>query len=60
MNWDTVQQLLRIILYSVGAFVLGDAVASAELYQGLIAGTVNVAAFAWWWFWERNRATPPA
>lgn len=61
MTWDTVQQLVRIILYSIGAFFLGDAIANAELYQGLIAGALNVGAFLWWYFWERARpATPPA
>lgn len=55
MTWDTVQQLVRIILYSLGAFFFGDATANGELYQGLIGGALNVGAFLWWFFWERAR-----
>lgn len=55
MTWDTVQQVLRIILYSVGAFLFGESTADGELFQGLIGGVLSVGAFAWWWFWERTR-----
>ena len=55
MNWDTIQQLLSIVLYSLCAFLLGDSVAQGDLFQGFIGGAVNVGAFVWWWFWERNR-----
>jgi hypothetical protein len=42
MTWDTIQQLIRIVLYSIGAFLLGDAVAAGDQFQGLIGGIVNV------------------
>jgi hypothetical protein len=55
MTWDTIQQLIRIVLYSIGAFLLGDAVAAGDQFQGLIGGIVNVGAFAWWWFLGRHQ-----
>jgi hypothetical protein len=55
MTWDTVQQLIRIVLYTLGAFFLGQGVADGQLFQGLIGGVINVGAFAWWFFWERTR-----
>jgi hypothetical protein len=57
MNWDTIQQLVRIVLYSLGAYIFGDSVAAGELFQGLIGGAVSIGAFAWWWFWERVRTS---
>lgn len=59
MNWETIQQLVRIILYSVGAFLLGEDIAKGELFQGLIGGALSVGAFLWWWVWERNRPAAP-
>ena len=56
MTWDQIQQLLRIVLYSLGAYLLGDATASGEAFQGLIGGVINVGAFVWWWYWQRGQA----
>ena len=58
MNWDTVQQLIRIVMYASGSALLGDGVADGAEYQAAIGGAVSIAAFLWWWFWERAR--PPA
>lgn len=56
MNWDTVQQLIRIVGYALGGYVFGDSVASGELFQAALGGLVAVGAFVWWLVWERNRA----
>lgn len=56
MNWDTIQQLLRIIAYALGGFFLGEAVTNGQQFQAAVAGLISVGAFAWWWFWERQRA----
>ena len=55
MNWDTIQQLIRIIMYAGGSFFLGDAIANGELYTAMVSGVVSVGAFLWWFLWERNR-----
>ena len=55
MNWSTIEQLIRIVMYSVGGLVLGDGVASGEQFQGLIGGAVSVIAFGWWFFRERTK-----
>jgi hypothetical protein len=60
MNWDTIQQFVRIVIYTVGSFFLGQAVADGALFQGLIAGALNVGAFLWWYVWERNRPEAPS
>lgn len=56
MNWDSLQQVLRIVLYAGGGYLFGDAVKDGELFQQAVGGLLSVGAFAWWWFWERNRA----
>lgn len=56
MNWDTIQQVLRIVLYAGGGLVFGDAVKDGELFQQAVGGIMSVGAFAWWFIWERKRA----
>lgn len=55
MNWDTIQQILRIVLYAGGGALFGKAMADSAQFQALIGSLVGVAAFIWWWFWDRNR-----
>jgi hypothetical protein len=55
MPFSTVEQLIRIGMYAVGAYALGNGVADGELYQGAIGGVVAVGAFLWWMVRERNR-----
>lgn len=56
MTWDTLQQFIRIAMYSAGSYFFGEAVADGELYQAAIAGAVAIGAFVWWAVWERRRA----
>jgi len=55
MNWDSIQQVVRIFMYSGGSYFFGDNFANGELYQAAIGGAVAVGAFVWWFFWERDR-----
>lgn len=55
MTWDTIQQVVRIILYSIGAALLGKGVADGAQFQALLGGLMNVGAFLWWWFWDKKR-----
>lgn len=57
MSWDTVQQIIRIGLYSGGSFFFGQQVADGNLYQAAIGGVLAIGAFAWWLVFERNRTT---
>jgi hypothetical protein len=54
MDWQTIQQLLRIVLYSAGAFLFGDAVANGSQYQALIGGVINVGSFLWWLYQQKK------
>lgn len=56
MNFDTIQQLIRIVMYAGGSFLLGTGIADGQQFQALIGGVISVAGFAWWFWWERHRA----
>lgn len=58
MKFDTVQQVIRIGGYALGGYFLGEGVADSDLFQQALGGAVSVAAFAWWFFWERKRPKP--
>ena len=55
MTWDTLQQFVRIGLYTGGAFLFGQEVADGEMYQAAVGGAIALGAFAWWMVWERGR-----
>lgn len=57
MTWDTIQQVLRIILYTAGGVLFGKAVTDGAQFQGLVGGILACASFAWWWFWDRKRTS---
>jgi hypothetical protein len=56
MNWDTIQQVIRILAYALGSYFLGTGVADGELFQQALGGLAAVGAFAWWLIVERNKA----
>lgn len=58
MSWSTIQQLIRIVAYTAGAYFFGDAVANGETFQAALGGLLNVGAFAWWALVERAKAKP--
>ena len=55
MNWDTIQQVIRILAYAVGSYFLGTAVADGELFQAALGGLANVGAFIWWLIAENSK-----
>jgi hypothetical protein len=58
MNWDSIQQVIRIVLYALGGYLLGDGVTQGELFQGAVGGVISVGSFLWWLYWNRNAAKP--
>jgi hypothetical protein len=45
MNWLTIEQLIRIVMYTAGGLTLGDGVAAGDQFQGLIGGVVSHRRF---------------
>lgn len=54
MEWDKVQQVLRIILFAAGGYIFGADVVEGEMFNQLIGGVMAIGAFAWWLIWEKN------
>lgn len=55
MNWESIQQLLRIVLYAVGGYFFGEGITQGEAFTQAVGGVLAVGSFVWWMVWERNR-----
>jgi hypothetical protein len=55
MNWDTVQQLVRIVMQLVAGWLAAQGWITADMVTALVGGVVSIAGVAWWAFWERTR-----
>jgi hypothetical protein len=56
MNWDTIQQVVRIGAGWLGSALMAKGVldaSNAELLTGVI---LNGGQILWWIFWQKNRA----
>lgn len=56
MTWDQIQQVLRIVLYAIGGYFLGDGVTSGEMFATAVGGVLSAGSFVWWLVWERHRS----
>ncbi|MDP2619918.1 MAG: hypothetical protein Q8P46_07030 [Hyphomicrobiales bacterium] len=59
ITWDSIQQVLRILIFAIGGYVFGDAVVNGEVFQGFAGGILNVGAFIWWWYWNKKGVEAP-
>lgn len=57
MSWDSVQQVVRIILYALGGYFFGEGVTDSSWFQQAVGGVLAVGSFAWWMIWDRSRET---
>lgn len=55
MNWDTVQQFVRIVLGWLGAWLVAKGYGDAANVETLTGGLLMVAQFGWWFLWNRRR-----
>jgi hypothetical protein len=55
VNLETIQQLVRIVLYAAGGTLLGNGIADGELFQQVLGASGAIVAFVWWLVFERNR-----
>lgn len=57
MTWDSIQQVLRIVLYALGGYFFGDAITQGAMFQAAVGGFLSVGAFVWWAVWNGKRDT---
>ena len=55
MTWDSVQQVLRILLNAAGGLLVGKGYLTEDMLTTLIGGVLSIGSVGWWFIWERNR-----
>lgn len=56
MNWDNIQQILRVALQILGGILIKDNAEAGQYWEAASAGIINIAAFGWMWFANRPAA----
>jgi hypothetical protein len=57
MNWDTLQQLVRIIMQVVAGMLVSKGVLTEEMGVTLTGAIVSLGSVLWWVLWQRTRIT---
>lgn len=55
MTWDSVQQVLRIVLNAAGGILVGKGYLTEDTLTTLIGGLLSIGSVGWWFIWDRNR-----
>lgn len=57
MNWDNIQQLIRIVAQVGAGALVSKGVITEDIASQLIGGVMSLAMVGWWIFWNKDRAT---
>jgi uncharacterized membrane protein len=55
MNWDTIQQLLRILLQIAAGFLISAGYLNQEMAATASGAVLSLAGVLWWAFWNGKR-----
>jgi hypothetical protein len=55
MNWDTIQQLLRILMQVGAGMLVSKGIINEEMAVTLTGAVVSLGAVVWWAVWQRHR-----
>jgi hypothetical protein len=55
MDWQTIQQVLRIVLNAAGGVLVGKGYLTEDMLTTLIGGLLSIGSVGWWFIWDRNR-----
>jgi hypothetical protein len=58
MDWNDVQQILRIIMQVVAGFLMSKGYLNEEMATTLTGAVVSIGAVVWWFVWNRKASTP--
>ena len=56
MNWDSAQQLLRILLQVGAGALVSKGILTEEMAATATGAVLSLAGVAWWAYWNRKRA----
>ena len=55
MKIDTIQQFIRIVLFAIGGWLLGEGVTESSAFESAVGGAISVVTFAWWYWWDSGK-----
>jgi hypothetical protein len=55
MDWNSIQQLIRIIMQIAAGYLISMGVMTEEIATAMTGGVVSLGMVVWWVFWERHR-----
>jgi hypothetical protein len=55
MTWDSVQQVLRILLNAGGGLLVGKGYLTEDMLTTLVGALLSLGSVGWWFIWDRNR-----
>lgn len=55
MNWDTIQQFIRIIMQVLAGMLVSRGYITADMGVTLTGAVLSLAGIGWWVFWQRRR-----
>ena len=55
MKWDSVQQLIRIVIQIAAGALVSRGFITEDLATQLTGGVMSLATVVWWMFWESGR-----
>lgn len=55
MTWDSIQQLVRIVLQIAAGWLAGQGWITEDMETTLVGSAVSLAGILWWALWQRNR-----
>lgn len=60
MSWDTVQQLVRILLQLAAGWLLNQGIITEDHVTTIVGAGVSLGGVIWWILWDRNRPPSPS
>lgn len=55
MNWDTIQQFIRIVMQVLAGMLVSRGLITEEMAVTLTGAIVSLGGIAWWVFWQRGK-----
>lgn len=55
MTWDSIQQVVRILLYALAGGLVTKGFLTEEMLNTAIGGVLAIGSAVWWFVWERKR-----
>lgn len=59
MTWDTVQQLVRILMQLAAGFLVQRGLITEDMSATLVGSVVSLGGILWWALWEAKRPGEP-